>query len=965
MKKMICTRRDFIKGSTVAVAGLTLTPKFFSKAQPASVQAVNTGSPDPVETDPSVDVIHSVCLMCHSACGIRGKVKDGVLLKVDGNPYHPNCMEPEERLPYSTSYETARLVPGRNCVKAQAAPQTLYDPYLLRSPLKRVGARGSGQWEEISWRQALDEIASRLRPYYDTKTYINPAYPEFGMVSNQIVFSAGRIEHGQKEYTDRIFKGGIGTSNYRHDHTSICELSHHTGGDLISDFSKHHWKPDIVNSKYLLWFGTSPLEAGFPMQALGRKISTFLKKGGRMVTVDPRFSNTAAKSYRWVPVKPGTDAAFALGMQRYIIRNKLYNEGFLTNTKSQVNGELCYTDSTFLVREDNGLFMRDAAGKNMVWNSGVTYAADAAPGFKGELNPGVVVVSSVSCRTVWAHYADRVKEKTVAQYASICGIDPSYITSTAYEFAACGRGAVANPYRGSVQHTNGTHSFMAVAALNALVGNGDWKGGNSTGGSHWHEEGGKVAGQVKLKTVPGGVSPAGVPISRHGKSYETDAPNLFARDGYPAKRPWTPLNTRWNYQEILPSIADGYPYPIKALILYWNDILYSTPAAKTVGAEVLKDESKIPLLIAFDILMGETSKYADYLLPDTTWLERYSTPHVSPAIVTTTSGYRQPFVGTLQTATVGGRAHTFYTSPRATGNVAKDFWMGTSEATGPQLLEDIMIALGGRLGIPGVGAGAFDTSTAAAGYDWRSGLYSGTDWYQNILNNFAIEAGVTVDDIRKKGGIFAPIVGSPADPAQSYSGNFIKKSYKGILHFYVELLKTTKDSMTGKTYDPLPAYIPIQDSLGKNLTGYEAYYPFELITYKNVYHAQGRTICNPWLQLIKPTNFLDMNRQDAVALGVETGDMVRITNPDGATAEGMVYVTEGIRHGVVAICHSYGHWEMGSKPVRGGAFDPARGLGLAQSPLNMLDPKMRNVCLQDTIGGSASFYDTRVMVERI
>ncbi|NIO09777.1 MAG: molybdopterin-dependent oxidoreductase, partial [Deltaproteobacteria bacterium] len=67
------------------------------------------------------------------------------------------------------------------------------------------------------------------------------------------------------------------------------------------------------------------------------KISLFLKKGGRMVTVDPRFSNTAAKSHRWVPAKPGTDAAFALGMQRYMIKNKLYDENFLTNTKSQVN----------------------------------------------------------------------------------------------------------------------------------------------------------------------------------------------------------------------------------------------------------------------------------------------------------------------------------------------------------------------------------------------------------------------------------------------------------------------------------------------------------------------------------------------------------------------------------------------------------------------------------------------------
>lgn len=965
MKDLICTRRDFIKGSTVALASLSLGPKFFRKVQPASASIKNFVNPDPVETDASVDIIHSVCLMCHSACGIRGKVKDGILLKVDGNPYHPNCMEPDERLPYSTPYNEARLVPGRNCVKSQAAPQTLYDPYLLRNPLKRVGPRGSGQWKEISWEQALDEIAAKLAPYCDPHNDIDSSFPEFGKVSNQIVFSAGRIEHGQKEFTDRIFKNGFGTANYRHDHTSICELSHHTGLDLVSDFKKHHWKPDILHSKYLIWFGTSPLEAGFPMQSLARKIAMFLKKGGRMVTVDPRYSNTAAKSHRWVPIKPGTDAAFALGMQRYIIENRLYDENFLTNTKAEVNGELSYTDATFLVREDNGEFMQDGAGKNMVWNSGLAYTVDAAPSFKGELDPGVVVVSGVPCRTVWSLYVEQVKKKTVDEYARICGISPSYIIDTAIEFTAAGKRAVANPYRGTVQHTNGVHAVMAVAALNALVGNYDWKGGNSVGGGHYHEMGDKVAGQVSLKKVPGGFSPSGVPISRHGKSYEKEAPNLFARDGYPAKRPWTPLNTRWNYQEILPSIADGYPYPIKALILYWNNILYSTPAAKEVGAQILQDESKIPILIAFDILMGETSKYADYILPDTTWLERFSTPHVSPAIVTTTSGFRQPLVGTFQKAFVGNKERSFYVSPRATGNVAKDFWTGTNEASGPQLLEDILIALGGRLGIPGMGSLAFDTSGAAPGYDWRTGLFSATDWYQNILNNLAIEAGVTVDEILKKGGAFAPINGIPSDEAESYSGNFIRKAYKGIHHFYVEKLKTTKDSMTGKVYNPLPAYIPIQDSLGKNINVSKSFFPFELITYKNVYHAQARTICNPWLQLIKPVNFLDMNRQDARALGLETGDMVRIINPDGVTAEGMVFVTDGIRPGVVAICHSYGHWEMGSSPVNGGTYDPARGLGIACSPLNMLDPKLGSVCLQDTIGGSASFYDTRVRLEKV
>ncbi len=963
------TRRGFLKAAAMAGAICAFTPK--SLLSQTVTQAVY-GNPDVLDTDPSVSFVRSVCLMCHSGCGIQAKVVNGVVEKIDGNPYHPNCFLPEERIPYTTPVEEANLIRGKNCVKSQAAMQTMYDPYRLKNPLKRVGPRGSGQWQEISWKQALDEIAERLREYYKPGTPIDPNFPEFGDIPNKVAFSAGRIEHGQKEFTDRIWKNGFGTANYRHDHTSICEVSHHTGWNLVTEFKKNHFKPDILNAKVLVWFGTRPLEANFPMQTLSRMIAKFLSNGGKMITIDPVFSNTAARSHKWVPIKPGTDAAFALGMARWMIDEGRYDENFLTNTKAGVNGESSYSDATFLVRTDTGEFLRDSDGNILVWNNGQAYPAESAPNSKGELLPnvdGTVTVDGVQARTVWSLFLDRVKEKTVEEYAAICGVDAQTIIDVARDFADAGKRAMADFYRGPVQHTNGALNAMAIAYLNILNGNFDWIGGATGGGSHWHETGGKVEGQVSLKTVPNGNSAKGVPISRHHVVYEKDAPNLFARDGYPAKRPWFPFNKDWAYHELLPSIKDGYPYQVEVLITYWNNVLYACPAAKEVGEQILADENKIKLLISFDILIGETSKWADYILPDTTWLERWSTPHVAPAVQTKCSGLRQPLAGSFIEQEIDGKVRRFYVSPLSKGNVAHDFWNGTEEAQGPQLMEDIMIALGGRLGIPGVGKNAFDTSNAAPGYDWRSGLYSAWDWYLNIINNLALESGASPEEIIAKGGVFEPVSGNPGDSNVLYDGNFVAHKFKKILHFYVEDLATTNDAMTGQPFDPIAKYEPTKDVLDRPVTFPDGF-DFHLITYRYVHQAQARTVANPWLRLIRPENFIEMNADDGRALGVNTGDQVRVVGPNGVVAQGMVRLTEGMRPGVVGVPHSYGHWEMGSNPnntINGQrvATDPSRGVGVAINPVMMLDPHLSDVPLQDKIGGSASFYDTKVRIERV
>ena len=311
-------RRRFLMISGTLAAGTTLG----NLVKPAKASAMVTGQnpPDATEVDAGVQVIMSACQNCHSRCGIMARVKDGVLLKIDGNPYHPNNLGEDERPPYATPVDTAKRRPGRLCAKGQAGVQVVYDPYRIKQPLKRVGPRGSGQWKAITWEQAFQEIAARLKPLRDSNTLIDPAAPELGPIANQVLYSPGRTIEGG--FTDRIWGNGFGTINRREDHTSICETSHHVANELMTwdekanRGRKNHFKPDIVEAKYIMLFGSSFLEANFPMVATARKLMDFRARGGKYVVVDPRFSNTAALAHRWVPIKPGGDAALALGMAR-------------------------------------------------------------------------------------------------------------------------------------------------------------------------------------------------------------------------------------------------------------------------------------------------------------------------------------------------------------------------------------------------------------------------------------------------------------------------------------------------------------------------------------------------------------------------------------------------------------------------------------------------------------------------
>ncbi|GAB4282765.1 MAG: molybdopterin-dependent oxidoreductase [Candidatus Promineifilaceae bacterium] len=1031
------TRRDFLKtgaflGGTAVLS--TTVNKVFGKlrTQPDGLALLDNGKEYP--NNLPQNIIYSTCLNCHTACTIKGKVVDGVLVKIDGNPYSATNRLPN--LAYNMDPHEAAHFEGKVCPKGQAGVPVLYDPYRLRKVLKRAGKRGENKWKTIEWDRFIDEVVNggnlfgegnvpglkdlwklndpelasvlkadaaavaagemsvddfKAKHAGHLDVLIDPDHPDFGPVNNQFVFLGGRVEHGRKELTKRFLYDGFGSTNY-YLHTTVCEQSHHIAYNMASGTG--HMKPDLLNVEYVIFFGTGAFEANFGPPAIAEKVTDSLanRKNFTMVVVDPRLSKTAAHADRWVPVVPGKDGALALGMIRWIIENKRYDKRYLENPNKEAatdDGEPTWSDASWLVRTDEMVFLKAAdAGLDVtedqspylvMTDEGVALAETAV---SGQLE-GEFTINGIPAKPVFQLLKDRAFEYSLDAYADITGVDKQVIIEMADEFTSHGKKAAVEFYRGPVQHTNGYYNAQALIALNTLIGNCDWKGGLAVGGGHWHEDGshGGPFGKDQVIAAPGGLPHFGIYLSRERIAYENTT--LFQKDGYPAKRMWYPFSNEV-YQEVIPSAADGYPYPIKAMLIHKGTPALSLPAGDK-QIPMLMDIEKIPLLLSCDIVMGETSMYADYVIPDLTYMERWGTSHTSPDVLVKVSKVRQPMAAPIpEIVTVDGEEM-------------------------PISLEAFMIAVGKKLGLPGFGKDGFGPGLdfdrpedfflkLVANIAWGDhedgseavpeasdtemelfrqsrrhlpkSVFDEKAWLKAVGNDKSLFRRVVT--VLNRGGRFAPM-------SESYDGSYLKKKFGKMFHFFVEPVSKAHNPFTGERYDGLPRYEMPKNGLGE--VAFDEEYPLHLITFKEITGGQSRTISSYWLSSILPENPVLMNRHDAEKLGVRDGDLVRVTsksNPDGVwnlghgktrPVEGHAKVIEGMRPGVVAASWHYGHWAYGSSDIEvDGKIipgDPRRGTGICTNAVIRVDDATGDVCLSDPIGGSTSFYDTRVRVEKV
>ncbi|MHC4780574.1 MAG: molybdopterin dinucleotide binding domain-containing protein, partial [Planctomycetota bacterium] len=500
---------------------------------------------------------------------------------------------------------------------------------------------------------------------------------------------------------------------------------------------------------------------------------------------------------------------------------------------------------------------------------------------------------------------------------------------------------------------------------------------------------------------------SGPRISRAGfgnadSDYSQFNASLPANDSYPAVRPWFPLAKNGNWQEVLPSIGDGYPYNCSAFFMYAADPLFTTPAVRTVSETVLKDTSKLGLFVSIDIEINETNVFADYILPDTTYLEKWSTPHVSPAVLTKQSGMRQPVVGRVWNGTGYTNIADYFTSSGGVSNLVTDLENASLSGSNyawsanpyyvpylpdTRVVEDIYCEIATRLATAlGVGSGwmagfgpsAF-TGASSPNSGTRTELRTAWDWAYRLFANIGAEStpvtgggdAANVAYLLARGGRFAD-----GDGYDTTNPTYLSSKLNGFYHFYSDMLADTINTATGlKWQDGLGGYEnPFTDWRG-NSFDYSASYPLYLNTYKPAWHTQSRTAVCPTLMGLWPENYIEMNTADATARGIVTGDMVRLAstgNPTGV--EGKALVNDNIVQGVVSVSASFGHWEMHSRaPMLDGGpdgFDPTRGAGVNGNLVQDLDPMLgvssgNRVALQDVLGGSCNYYSTRVEVTKL
>ena len=1077
------TRRTFVKTSALlgGAAALATQVPAVAKTLTESAQGAPTAQAGGAGVYPLADpnnILYTSCLQCNTGCAIKVKLVDGVISKIDGNPFGPSSFWPY--LDYATSPLETGGIDGWICPKGQAGLQSAYDPYRIRRVLKRAGSRGSGQWESIDFAQAIEEIVNggqfadgttspglnELWAIRDAKVLgdmtkasdaimaekdrekqkalveefkvtfaeyldgmIDPDHPDFGPKNNQFCFIWGRLKDGRGEFIKRFTGDAFGSIN-AHGHTTVCQGSlYFTGKAMSEQFvegkwsggEKFYWQGDLANTEFAILVGNNVFEGGYGPPYRVQKVTDGLTSGRlRYVVIDPRLGKTGSKAWKWLPNKPGTEAAIALALIQIVISNDRHNKQYLQNANkaaADAAGEPNFCNSTWLVKIDDdgkpGKLMRGselgveveerptADGKGtwkfdpfVVYSGGkfVTFdpndTENAVQGdllvdteFTGLDKDGKAI--TVKVKSGLQVLFDSANEHTVEEWAAIADVRASDLYVIAQEFTSHGRKACADIHRGVSQHTNGYYNVQAWYDLNLLIGNFDYAGGMAIAKAY--DQNGAKEGQPYpvTKLSNGALKKFGHAIIRSGK-YE----NSTIFEDYPAKRPWYPLATDI-YQEIIPSIGDAYPYPVKAAFLYMGSPVYALPAGHT-NIEVLKDPGKLPLFVTFDIVIGETSMYADYIIPDMSFLERWEFQKSHPNFIMKNAPVRQPVIAPLTETT------TVY---------------GIEQPIG---LESFLLAVAEKMGLPTFGPDGFGEGkplvrqedlylkqTANIAYGEKPELADAVDEASDaeielfmqarrhlpktVFDVDAWKAAIDNDEslwrrtvtVLNRGGRFQGF-------GKLLSGEQLANKYGKYVGLYCEKTYDAKDSMTGEHFSGVARFFePGTDSLGNQVSIQDESegYDLTLITYRTIVQTKSRTSGNYWLRAVEPTNSVILNSQDATRMGLKSGDVVRVTsktNPEGVwdlgngetvPMDGQVQVLEGLRPGVVGFNLGYGHWAYGASDVTidGEVIvgDKRRATGIHANAAMRTDTHNPNTTLRDLVGGSAVFYDTRVKLVKV
>ena len=505
----------------------------------------------------ATEQIHTYCPMCVAQCGVIAIVEDGRFTAVRPDSDHPN---------------------SGICIKGYAAPEIVYSPDRLLHPMKRTRPKGDPDpgWVEISWQEALDTVSTRLS---QVKEEHGPEAVVFGRST-----PAGSASSDFEAWLIRL-ANAFGSPNVLAT-THICTWNALFGSKLT--FGTPLPPPDYENTRCILLWGANPL-ATFPTSA--QRISRARARGAKLIVIDPRQHRLAREADYWLRVRPGSDAALALGMIHVLIEENLYDEDF---ARTWTNGPFLVRNDTWHLLTARELSPAAAVNGFVVWDmvSGAPVVCDPAAAYGDMVRPALDVAFSfrVGNREITCSPAFALLKGIAARYApeqseAITWV-PADTVRRAVRLFATELPSCLFSWAGLEMHSDAMQMNRAISSFYALTGQFDAGGSN-----------------VLTSMTPTR------PMAGAELLHKDKAERRLGLAAHPLGPPSDPgiVQAAPFYDAIL----TGRPYPVKALVLFGNDPLLShgDPARGVEALEALDFYAHI------DLFANPSASFADLLLP--------------------------------------------------------------------------------------------------------------------------------------------------------------------------------------------------------------------------------------------------------------------------------------------------------------------------------------------------------------
>jgi sulfite dehydrogenase (quinone) subunit SoeA len=894
----------------------------------------------------------TTCYMCACRCGIRVHLKNDRIRYIEGNPDHP----------------TNR---GALCAKGSAGIMTQYSPARLTKPLLRVGNRGEGKFREIEWDEALALAGKWLSD-------IRASDPK------RLAFFTGR---DQSQALTGWWAAQFGTPNYAA-HGGFCSVNMAAAG--LYTLGGSFWEfgePDWELTRYCLMFGVAEDHDSNPIKtALGRLKGRPAGSKAKFVSVNPIRTGYSAIADEWVGIKPGTDGIFVLALVHELIRLNRIDRSFLS----------AYTNASWLVVEapgmpEHGLIARDAGGQPLCLDARSRQITSAVgPGVEPVLETGRVILPD-------GRHARSVHDLVIARYrepafgperaAEITGISADSIRRIAAELAEAafdravtvdtpwtdwtgrrhdsfvGRPVSIHAMRGISAHANGFQTCRAIHLLQMLLGSIDVPGG-------WRYRP-PFPRSVATAARPSGPVAPGNPLKGPPLGFPQGPEDLLIDAAGQALRidkafSWeAPLALHGMMHMVIHNAWKGDPYPIDTLFLYMANMAWNS-AMNTQGTmRMLADKDPetceycIPHIIYADAYRSEMVAYADLVLPDTTYLERWDCISLLDRPIgnadTLADAIRQPVLPPDRDV---------------------------------RAFQDVLLDLGARLGLPGM-------TNPDGGAKYPGGLKDYMIWHERrpgigMLAGWRGADGAAVgkgapnpDQLERyveNGCYWTEEIPQSARYMRFANRDYldwaakiglIDRPERIVLNLYLEPLRRFQLAAEGhgtrqprtlmerarivSACDPLPSWYPpfAEDQP-------LAAYPLHALTQRpmHMYHSWGSH--NAWLRQIQARNPIFVARVTAQALGIADGDWVWIESAHGRV-KAEAKLMEGVHPGTI--------WTWNAIGKRAGAWALALGAPEATKAflLNHIIPETLppgadgyRYANADPVTGQAAWFDLKV-----